>query len=618
MTPLRLTGACELAAGAAKPPRLAILAYGGGVMRVEGFGAVVIDLAGLAIPESLPVLDGHTNTTEAVIGVGMPELRAGQLHVNVALADTDAGRRVVELLRAGVALQASVGVAPAETRRLREGETVEANGRTHTAPPGGVTLVARGTLKEVSILPLGADSETEVRLAARRAAERNTMEPETVLAAERQRVVDIDHLTSEHPELRAKAIAEGWSAEKTEMEVLRAERDAALLRATRAERPAAPHVRGAAAPDVATRDVLTGALLLRAGYAAVGEKSLGARAMEAAAELRANSLAEICAAALRLAGRDLPRDRQEMIRAAFSTENLPVALGASANKIALSAYREAPASWRAFANVATLRDFKSHNMIRVVFGQGYTKVGPGGELKHGDLREEGYTVQAETQGQIFGITRQSVINDDLQVFAGTAQALGRAAARAVADEVYETLLANLTPGGATFFSADNNNYITGADTALSATGLEIAVANMVKRTDADGRPIDVRPRVLLVPPDLEWAAKQLLASETLARYTSSSNDQRAEGNPFFRAFDLAVEPRLNSTAFPGGGAKVWYLFAAPTDAAVVVGFVGGSDAPTVEQVDAAPDQLGVVFRGFLDFGVSLADPRATTKIKGEV
>ncbi len=134
-----------------------------------------------------------------------------------------------------------------------------------------------------------------------------------------------------------------------------------------------------------------------------------------------------------------------MVRAGFSTSSLTWAIIETAIKISMGSYRETAPSWRAFAKTANLRDFKPAKLIRVVWGQGFEKVGEGGELKHGALEEEVYSVQLETLGQIFGLTRKMVINDDLQVFADTAAALGRAAARAVSDELYKILLLNKDP-----------------------------------------------------------------------------------------------------------------------------------------------------------------------------
>jgi len=64
-----------LTASAGKPSKLKILAYCGGPMRVEGFGLVCINLAGLNLPDSVPILSDHENRLDSVIGAGSPEIR---------------------------------------------------------------------------------------------------------------------------------------------------------------------------------------------------------------------------------------------------------------------------------------------------------------------------------------------------------------------------------------------------------------------------------------------------------------------------------------------------------------------------------------------------------------
>ncbi|MCK4340804.1 MAG: hypothetical protein KAY37_03670 [Phycisphaerae bacterium] len=437
-------------------------------------------------------------------------------------------------------------------------------------------------------------------------------------AAERKRVVDVMTLTEDHPTIQATAVAEGWDVAQTEKAVLTARVEAAELQALRAGRPDAPNIRSGT-PDAPTADVLAAAVLLRAGRGDVAEKELGEHTAQRAADLRARSLLDLCASALHADGVAVPSGRSELIRAAFSTSSLPEALGASAEKIALSQYRATQATWRSFCRVESVQSFRDHKLIRAMFGGGFRKVAPGGELKHGTLGEEVYSVRAETSGMMLGIDRHDIINDDLSVFAGVAASMGRAAARAISDEVFKILLLNKEPDGSTdFFTPERGNYVEGVDTALGVVGLAAAVASMIARTDSEGRPVDLAPRVLLVPPELDRVARELLTSQSLARYVSEVEDAKPEGNPFGNdRLVQATEPRLSNATFTGSSLKSWYLFPQPADGAVVVGFLDGRDQPVVEQIDPPANKLGVQFRAYLDFGVSLADWRAAHKAKGE-
>jgi hypothetical protein len=64
-----------------------------------------------------------------------------------------------------------------------------------------------------------------------------------------------------------------------------------------------------------------------------------------------------------------------------------------------------------------------------------------------------------------------------------------------------------------------------------------------------------------------------------------------------------------------GSTTTWYLLAGPQQAACAIeaGFLNGQEMPIIERGEADFDRLGIGFRGFGDFGVSLAEPRAGVK-----
>ena len=92
--------------------------------------------------------------------------------------------------------------------------------------------------------------------------------------------------------------------------------------------------------------------------------------------------------------------------------------------------------------------------------------------------------------------------------------------------------------------------------------------------------------------------------------TASSIDAvRPTGNPHRQAVQLEVEPRLSDDP------TTWYLMASPQASPMAVGFLGGTQSPTVEffGLDADPNTLGVAWRVFHDFGSALGDFRAAQK-----
>ena len=335
---------------------------------------------------------------------------------------------------------------------------------------------------------------------------------------------------------------------------------------------------------------------------------------EQADNLRARGLVDICAACIEAEHRPVPRTPTAIIRAAFSTNALSVALTSTADKLVLDGYGDTPPSWEGFANKVSVKDFKTAKVIRPSWSGELQELADGGEIDHGHLEESYVDVSAAVFAQMFAVSYQSMVNDDGQVFAQAASALGKNAMRKVSDEVYTVLLANADD----FFHADNSNLLTGADSALSIASIGDAVAAMISQRDANGRDLDIHPTLLLVPPELRTIALQIVQSEEVARYVSAQLDNLPTGNAF-KSLTLAVEPRLsNSDRFAGTSETAFYLFSRPADGALNLAFLDGVQNPTIEffGLDAEASRLGYSWRVHHSFGAGLGDARAAIKSNG--
>ncbi len=608
------------------PDRLAIVAYAGGECRPGGFGPCVFDLAGMALPATVPLLDSHANELRAVVGQGRPVPVSGVLTVRGAVAPGTAGDRVSELLAAGVKLQASVGVEVlAPPVIYAPGKSVAVNGRTLTAGPFGLAVFGRTRLAEVSVVAAAGDPATsvvtatgEVMSAAATPAEPVILTPAPPPAppapnpppppadpvqAERQRVGEVMRLTAGHAELQASAVSDGWSIEDTRR---------AMLHRVRESRPVPPPAGGATAADIGPRH-LAAAVLCRAGHAAAAEAAYGPQVMTQLGRLRAATLPDLAAAALRMDGREVPADRSDLIRAAVSNGTFPTALGEAARVTLEAAYKDQSVTWRAWCGVRPAADFRDHKTARPTFMVDLVQLPPGGEFKHGTYgAADGIVWRVDTFGRVLKIDRRTIVNDDLGAFAEVLPAMSRAAARTLANLVYSTLLLN--PGA--FFAAGSGNLLAGAGSALSVPSLAAARTAMRVQRDAAGHALDLSPVTLLVPPELETPARQLLASEALSR--DGSSDQQPTANPFSGTLALAVEPRLSNPAFTGSSATAWYLFAGPADVPGVVGFLDGNQTPRTESFgfDHDVDTLAAAYRVYHDFGFALGERKAAVKSAG--
>ncbi|MCA9110816.1 MAG: Mu-like prophage major head subunit gpT family protein [Planctomycetaceae bacterium] len=641
MSLLKLQADCEIkAAEADKPAPVEILAYNGGLMIVPGYGPVVIDLSGLQLSASVVLLSDHDASRRGVVGSGTAQVKNFRLFVNGSVSrKSEAGREIIELHQDGVAWQASIGVQPTKIRQIRAGETIHVNGKTITAPATGFKLVEAGIFRETTITALGCDAETSVAIAAsqnRRGktmtfenwAEQSGFSVETMTDGQRtnlQAMYDRAHgsgdAISEERERINKihvSCSGQWGAHQTTVDRLQAQAIAGeiplhelqsnLLSLMRSSRPAAPSGHPGTG-DGLSRKHIEACLLLRAGHDDLAIREFGETLVSQSAEIRGTSLPELCAMALRVDGQPVPRSRDAMLRAALSTTSLPVAFGNSVNRAVIASYRESPASWRSFASIKSANNFKPHSSIMPSLTGDLAEVGEGGNISHASLDETVFQWSISTFAKILSLSRNKIIDDDLGFLTETAPAMGKAALRKLSDVIWDKIMSN----SSSFFASGNANLLT-SGSALSVGSLGAGITAMRKQRDSEGRDIDISPRVLCVPPDLESTARGILNSMELLPDSSGPT-----GNPLREAVSLEVESRLSNTdRFSGASATAWYLFASPADIPFVVGFLDGQESPNIEfhGLDADIEKLAVSWRIYHDWGAEFGDYRAGLKATG--
>jgi len=321
-----------------------------------------------------------------------------------------------------------------------------------------------------------------------------------------------------------------------------------------------------------------------------------------------------------LEGRQAPADRDECIRAGFSTGSLSVMLGNAANKMVMKGFNDAPETWRNWCSIHSVSDFKSTPVVRLnALGQ-LEKLGNGGEVKYLSRSEESANLKADTYAANFGITRQDVVNDDLSLFSRIMPTLGRKASQRVSKLVYTVLLANKMSNGSTdMFSAtahttaaSSTDYIVNYESlTLNYESLAIALKYFRKFRDQAGEPVDLEPAFLIVPPELESTARELTESEVMivtALGATSAAAKAGHRNGVYRGLKTVVESRLSNALYTGYSVSDWYLAASPMDCDNIgVCFLNGAQGPILEQFSAGPDRDGIVWRALEDVGAAALD-----------
>jgi hypothetical protein len=290
----------------------------------------------------------------------------------------------------------------------------------------------------------------------------------------------------------------------------------------------------------------------------------------------------------------------------FSTVNLPGLLGNVANKILLAAFTQVKTTYEFIADQADFSNFHTHTIYRLDHLGEFALVPKDGEIKHGSLASTSATNKLETYGQMLTLTRQDIINDDLNAFKSLTAQLGRKARIAVERALYAVVM----EASDTFYTTANGNRLVGA---MDITGLAAAEAAMIDMADAGGDPIFAMPRYLLVPTALKYAADQMWTSQWLNELTTA-NKPKPMDNPFRGKFEPISSPFLSTSTISGYSTTTYYLIADPNILpAFQVAYLDGRRAPTIETHDAEFDTLGLSMRCYWDFGVSQLDYRGANK-----
>ena len=366
--------------------------------------------------------------------------------------------------------------------------------------------------------------------------------------------------------------------------------------------------------DKADPAVLAASMLLNLGVSGdklAKDRDFGERVVDAAWKCRGLTLHGLIAAALASDGVSAPHNGAELFRVAvdhsaragFSTVDLSGILGTVGNKLLLNAFTTIEATYPIIAKQSDFSNFLTYTMYRLDQTGAFSKVGQGGEIKSGALSETSYTNKLETSGLMLTLTRQQIINDDMNALNDLYGTLGKSAAVAVEEALYGVVM----EASDVFYTASKGNYIT--SNPLSLDGLAAAEAAMLKMLDANSKPIYARPKFLLVPPELKALADVIFTSSTVNE-TTTANKSKPVDNPFRGRFQVVSSPFLSLSSMSGYSATTWYMVADPNLLpAFQVAYLSGKRAPTIETADASFNTLGIQMRCYFDFGVAQVDYR---------
>lgn len=333
-----------------------------------------------------------------------------------------------------------------------------------------------------------------------------------------------------------------------------------------------------------------------------------AEAAPGAQELRGYSMVELAREALQR--EDLKAnfgDNMELARAAInSTSTFPAIMSNLANKSVMVGFNEAETTYQIWAGKGSNRDFKEAARYALSEAGNLELVPEGGQFKQDSLGEASARTKVATYGKLFSLTRQAIINDDLGLFSKIATKYGSAAKRLVNKMVYAQLTGNVKmQDNVALFDAKHGN-VAGTGEALSVKAIAKAITAMRRQKGiTDEATLNIKPKYLVVPPELEMTAYQIVNSTAAVDGVNSG-----VANPYKGRLIVVTDAELTDP-------DAWYLVADATQHDTIdVTYLNGVETPRLEtrqgfEVD------GIEYKVAFDVGVDAIDFRGLYKNAGK-
>lgn len=659
--------------------KFAITAYTGVSMSLGGFSSpVVVDISGIKVQaQKKPILFNHD--TERIVGhseeIGVTDQRLKLSGVISGVGDDT--EKVLAMADNGFPWQASIGSSVDQIEFVERGQSVKVNGRNFNGP---LYVARKTTLREVSFVPIGADSATSAKIAAH--SKSQNIEKETAMSFDQwleANEFDAESLTEKQ---KSKLEAQ-WQAEskpkpkadppetekktdKTMADIVAAAREdenrcnairdiisAALLKRDitveqaevightaiegkwteqRTELEILRIKRTPGPVSVISRHQEVNGKVIEAAVCMTGglekiDKQFDEETLDAAHKRypRGVGLGELVSIFARRNGWDgltIKSDLRGALRAAFSDDDRGIKANVGPSTYDLSGL---------FTNVA-------NKFLRTSFeavDPSWREIADIGSVR--DFKEvTGYALTGDLIYQQLppgGEIKHGTL--DLEEYGNQAKTqalmIGIDRQHLINDDLgaLTGVSKRLGRGAALSLNLlfwteflDNLSFFTSGrgnfdDGADSAFDADgLESANLLFLNQTDP---DGQP--LAVTPRILLVPSSLLiaARRLINSETLLTASDVGATNPWSNSFRIVSSPYLSNTAITGNSTKKWYLLADPSDVPVIqVVFLNGVQTPVVETSELDFDRLGIAIRAYHDVGVRKQEYRAGVAMKGEV
>ena len=271
-----------------------------------------------------------------------------------------------------------------------------------------------------------------------------------------------------------------------------------------------------------------------------------------------------------------------------------------AHKSLLKGWETAAENFDQFTSRGTLTDFRAAKRVGLGDFGHLPQVGEGEEYTYGTIGDEGASVALATYGQLFTITRQAILNDDMHLLTKIPEKMGQAARATIAKLVFALLTGNAkAQDGKALFDASHKNTITNA--VLDLANIDKGIQLMNGFVNVRGEPLAIEPEFMLLPTSMYTRGLQLIKSASVEGADANSG--------IINPLRDIVTP-VKSARLQAADEKSWYLI---NKEAIEVSYLDGIDTPYMEQQQGFTVD-GVSTKVRIDAGVNVIDYRGIVKV----
>lgn len=250
----------------------------------------------------------------------------------------------------------------------------------------------------------------------------------------------------------------------------------------------------------------------------------------------------------------------------MARSNFPDSLNVSFKAIIMEKYKAYPKLYESIYNI--LKDDRASVKKSSISGLGnFVEKDLGGAVTYDDALQ-GYDLELTHKTYALAVRIQQELIEDDQF--GNIKRIPELFSKSANNFVEQTAANILNYGFVTTYNAGGDakalfatdHPLTGGGTysnkassgsSLSVTSLQAALLNMRATVDDRSKLVNIMPRLVVVPPALEFRANELIQSDKLA---DTANNNYNSFNPY--ALKVLVNPFLTSTT-------AWFLFADKSD-----------------------------------------------------